>query len=194
MLVFFMPIFPLGLRVRTAIRTAILEYRQARRNRRHRMSSLAIIKLALRSQESIILIMNDDIAKRVAVAWKIYRPDFKERAGKSKEDAYEGIARLWNGIGQVDFDRLAMIAGLPVTKVAKAFGRLRAANIIWPDGTMSEEARKIIVGEINVHLMPMIPKAPAAPKPEKGKTDDGKRTGTKNKKIDRKSGSSKARM
>jgi len=158
------------------------------------MSSLPILKLALRSQESLILIMNDVMAKRVAVAWKIYRPAFKEPAAKSGEDAYDSIARFWEGVGAINFDRLAEIAGLPVTKVTKAFARLKAANLIWPDGTMSDEARKIIVGDINVYLMPMIPKTPAAPKSEKGKTDDGKRTSTENQKADRKSRSSKARV
>ncbi len=154
------------------------------------MSSLPVLKLALRSQESIILIMNDGVAKRVAVAWKIYRPTFKEPATKAGEDVYATIERFWSSLNPINFDRLGEIAGLPVTKVVKAFARLRAANLIWPDGTMSEEARKIIVGEINVHLMPMIPKAPAAPKPEKGKTDDGKRTGKEDKKANRKSRSS----
>lgn len=156
------------------------------------MSSLPVLKLALRSQEAIILIMNDVVAKRTAVAWKIYRPDFKEPAGKAGESVYDSIERLWDSLGEIDFDRLAEIAGLPVTKVAKAFARLRAANLIWPDGSMSEEARKIIVGDINVHLMPMIPKVPAK-KDDGGKTDDGKRKGQEDKKADRKPRSGKAR-
>ncbi len=136
--------------------------------------------------------MDDAVAKKTAVAWKIYRPTFKEPSAKAGEDEHTMIARFWEGVGPIDFDRLANIAGLPVTKVTKAFARLRAANLIWPDGSMSDEARKIIVGEINVHLMPMIPKVTAS-KDDKGKTDERKRSHDTDQKAPRKNGGADSR-
>jgi hypothetical protein len=148
------------------------------------MSNLAVLKLALSSQESLILIMNDMLAKKVAVAWKIYRPAFKETTGKSGEDIHASIDRLWEGVGPINFDRLAQIAGQPVTHVTKAFLRLRAANLIWPDGTISDETRKIILGDVGGYAGVLAKQASALrPKTEKGKTDDGNRPDAKAKKT-----------
>lgn len=157
------------------------------------MTALPVIKAALQMQEALILIMNDAEAKKVAVAWKIYEPVFIDKEYKPKVDYRIQLASLWEGVGEIDIDRLAQIAGVPVTRTAKAFARLQAARLIWPDGSMSGEVTKIIAGDVGLKYLPMRQKTSPA-KPEKGKTDDRQSTNKIDKGADRKPSRAKARV
>ncbi len=158
------------------------------------MKSLDAIKASLETREALILIMNDAEAKRVMVAWTIYAPSFADPEFNPKLDLRKQLARLWEEAGTIDIDRLAQIAGVPVTRAGRTFVRLKVANLIWPDGSMAREARKIILGDVGGYAGVLAKQASAlVPKPEKGKTDDGKRTNDKDTAADRKPRSSKAR-
>ncbi len=158
------------------------------------MNALQVIKASLEMQEALILVMNDVEAKKVAVAWKIYEPPFVDSEYRSRDDTRTQLARLWEGVGPIDLNRLAEIAGVPVTRATKAFARLKAARLIWPDGSMSMEVRKIIAGDVGLKYRPMMPKAPAAAKTEKGKTDERQSTSKSDKVSDRKPSRAKARV
>jgi hypothetical protein len=149
------------------------------------MGTLAVLKNALRNQEALILVMNDAVAKKVMVAWKIYGPTFADPEFKPRVELRAQLARLWEEVGPIDMDRLAEIAGVPATRAARAFARLKAAHLIWPDGSSSEEARRIVLGDVSAYIRPLVPKTPAPEKPvERGKTD-GQRTLKEDKKADR---------
>ncbi len=158
------------------------------------MTTLSVIKAALQMQEALILVMNDIEAKKIAVAWKIYDPDFKDSEYRQNIDHRIQLAHLWEEVGEIDINRLAEIAGVPVTRAAKAFARLKAARLIWPDGSMSTEVTKIIAGDVGLKYLPMRPKAPAAAKPEKGNTDDRQSASKGNKEPNRKPSRAKARV
>ncbi len=157
------------------------------------MNALSILKSDLQMQEALILVMNDVVAKKVAVAWKIYEPSFTDSEYRSKEDNRTQLDRLWEGIGPIDMSRLSEIAGVPMTRTVKAFARLKAARLIWPDGSMSMEVRKIIAGDVGLKYRPMMPKA-TTDKPEKGKTDERQSASKGDKGVDRKSSRAKARL
>ncbi len=158
------------------------------------MTTLPILKAALQMQEALILVMNDVEAKKVAVAWKIYDPSFTDSEYKQKEDHRIQLLRLWERVEPIDMSRLAEIAGVPLTRAAKAFARLKASRLIWPDGSMSLDVRKIIAGDVGLKYRPMMPKQAAAGRPEKGKTDERKPESTNDKSSNRKPPRAKARV
>jgi hypothetical protein len=162
--------------------------------RRHILKALDVVKANLKNAEALILIMNDVVAKKVMVAWRIYGPEFADPEFNSKLDLRVQLARLWEGVGPIDMNRLAEIAGVPMTRAVKAFARLRAAHLIWPDGSSTEDARRIVIADVQGYVRPLMPRAPAADKPkDKGTTDDGQRPSNKTPENDRKRRSVKTR-
>ncbi len=155
--------------------------------------TLAEIKFTVHSQDSLRLIIKDEVAKCVAVAWKVYRPLFKEPPAKPNELIHDTIKRLWEAVAPIDMNRLARIAGVPVTRAEKAFHRLRESNLIWPDGTYPEEVRAIVIGDVGGYAGGMARQASALKTNQKGKTDDGKRTPEKDATTHRKPATAKAR-
>lgn len=159
------------------------------------MSSLAVIKQALQRPEALILVMNDFLAKKVSVAWELYQPEpaFVETAPRKGETSRKTLERYWQELNP-DLNELAAIAGLPVTRVMKIFKQLRAAYIIWPDGTISHDVQATIIGERNAYVRSLMDRRPPAPDDKKGRTDERKPKDKSHKKSDRKPSRAKARV
>lgn len=105
--------------------------------------------------ENILLIARDDKAKRVLVAWTIYRPKFTDYNNDAVTVEY-ALERLWEN--ELDYDRLASLAGLPKKKLIEIFSRLREAFLVFPDGTISPHASAVLAAEAAGWLRPLLAK------------------------------------
>ncbi len=141
---------------------------------------LADLQRIFSRPEALIFIMNDLPSKQVLVAWTLCYPEFKDSPVRSNESPRGAIERYWEEVNP-DIDRLAAIAGIPVTKTKKIFDRLRAAYLVWPNGTVDGDALSIVVGERNAYIRSLMAKQPQ----EKGNSNVGKRTDTKDAPADR---------
>lgn len=133
------------------------------------MSAIGTIKISLSSVDDVVLISDDLVAQKVLIGWSRYRPDFKDSPLKKGENSYAALGRLWEEVGPIDFPRLALLSGVPETRAAKSFERLRAANLVWPDGTISTFATTLVRGRSNSILRSYLPRVSPPPlaKPEK---------------------------
>lgn len=117
------------------------------------MNALEAIKLELSAVEAVILIVDDPLAQKVLVGWSLYRPPpFPDAPLKKNETSESALRRLWEAVGAIDFTRLALLSGVPASKAERSFERLRAANLLWPDGTVMSNALTIIRGRSNAIL------------------------------------------
>lgn len=111
------------------------------------MSAIESVKAALSSVDSIVLIVDDFEAQKVLVAWKLYKPlvKFADSPLRKKEDPISALRRLWEEVGAINTKELAKRAGgVPETRVARIFDRLRASFLVWPDGTIANDANTIV--------------------------------------------------
>lgn len=121
-----------------------------------------------RNRESLILIINDDLAKRVLIAWTLYQPTLKDFDIKATDNPIIVLDRLWAPtLKEMDIERLALIAGVPSTRAAKIFDRLRVAALIFPDGTAAPNALSVVRAEVASYIQDMMPRrGPLQPAPQ----------------------------
>jgi hypothetical protein len=138
--------------------------------------ALESIKSKFSSVTDVLLLRGDAVAEKVLIAWIRYRPAFKDSAAAKGEDESSTLDRLWEGVGPINFKKLGAIAGLPETVAEKSFRHLQAALIVWPDGTITPDALRFLIGMGNAHLRGLLPKTtPAAAPPKKEEPSKTKR-------------------
>jgi hypothetical protein len=114
-------------------------------------SALAVAK-TLDEVEPLIFVKDNDEAKRLLVAWTLYRPAFTDLETPDGFTAEEAFDSLWATQEPVDFDRLGLIAGLPYLTTRKLFNRMITARLLYPDGTLSHNTRIVIQAEMRGYL------------------------------------------
>jgi hypothetical protein len=123
------------------------------------MKALDMLKNSA-SKDALILIIDDESAKKVLFAWTNLFPSFTDfDTFNHRPDGDLGpiniemplpevIDRAWQGITEEQYEKLARIAGLPRRTVEDKVMQLSRARLIFPDGTASEYALKMIEAEI----------------------------------------------
>ena len=122
------------------------------------MTALEVVKADLQNHTAILLIKYDPAAKKLLVAWTIYAPRCSDFVIRGTENAKDLIARLWSESLPIDMPTLSAIAGIPQTRAQVIFDRLRAANLIWPDGTIPGNVESLLIGEAGYYVSTLVPK------------------------------------
>jgi hypothetical protein len=122
-----------------------------------RPSALESIKTT-EARETLLLVMEDVDAKKLMVAWTLYRPEFKDRPLAKDESLDNAWINLWDSIGYINYNKLAQLAGIPYQTAIITFSRLRDCHLIFPDGSISLNAKNIIASEVANHLKVILPK------------------------------------
>lgn len=117
---------------------------------------LDVVKAA-ENVESLLLVTDDFRARKVMVAWLLYRPVIQDQLW-SGEKPHEAARILWDQNPPVDIDRLADLADLPWTYVKTTFERLKQAGMVFPDGTINATARAFIRAEVQTFTKSVLPK------------------------------------
>jgi len=97
-------------------------------------------------KNAVSLIMDDESAKRVIVAWTNAFPAHKEDF-----DVPEGatipeiLLAAW--ATPIDYEKIGQIAGLPAKTVEVKIRQLASLRLIYPDGTAANLAMQIIEAE-----------------------------------------------
>ena len=119
-----------------------------------------------------MLVMEDNDAKKVMIAWKKYRPLFNDRPIKkgARVDIDQLWQEAWDSLGEIDFLKLSRNAGVPFKTTVDAWHRLVDCRLIYPDGTISPNASRLLNAEVGHYLRPYIPRnmpiVPPQPKPK----------------------------
>lgn len=119
------------------------------------MTAIEFIKKRLGGLEALLLIKGDLRAQRVLVAWTLYKPPQPKSLNDTVQESSDpkDVARvLWEEVGEIDISHLAALADIPVSKLTQIFWRLCQAGLIWPDGTVSANAQKILLAESNAYV------------------------------------------
>lgn len=111
------------------------------------MTALETVK-SVESRIAAYLFMDDKAAKKLLVAWTLYRPVFTDRPLKKQESIDNAYASLWTRLGDIDFQKLADDADMTVWSAMHIFHRLQEARAVYPDGTIAKFAQKLIINEI----------------------------------------------
>lgn len=96
-----------------------------------------------------ILLVGDLIGCRIISAWadlslKVKRPRGRVPAGETGDERW---AWLWSHV-RIDHSAIAVRAGCTVFDVSDRLPRLKAARMIFPDGTISGWARGVVEREV----------------------------------------------
>ncbi len=110
------------------------------------------------NREALLFLLDDLDAKKVLVAWTLYRPVFRDRARVKKESIVEAYWALWEESDEVDIARLSNVAGVPYQTTLVCFERFKHARLIYPDGTISESALQIVRAEVGSYIKNLLPK------------------------------------
>lgn len=101
--------------------------------------------------ERSFLLADDREACRVAAAWPCMEPTWKrpsftltvDRGSTWKRRPKRAMLWAWAGV-EVDFEALAAAAGVPRARTMARFIMLRDNLLIYPDGTLSPIATRIV--------------------------------------------------
>lgn len=123
------------------------------------MTALELLK-SVEDRESLYLIVNDHAYKSVLVAWthmEVRCTDIEySREGRSMKDVSDMI---WKSCGQMDYEKLSSLSGIPYNVVVEKFLNLKRMNLIYPDGTISVNAGNLIRAEVASHIQSLMPRA-----------------------------------
>lgn len=118
------------------------------------MKGLEFLK-ANANRDALILIVEDAIAKKVIFAWTNLFPKYEDFEADGM--ALPDVLRIaWNGPTPEELDTLSRIAGLPRRTVEEKVIQLSRARLIFPDGSASDLALKVIEAEISAKLRKMV--------------------------------------
>jgi hypothetical protein len=121
------------------------------------MTALELIK-SIEQYESLILVIDDLDAQKVMAAWQIYHPPFKDRPIRKGETASDIWLSLWNSIEPIQFKLVSDDSGVPFASVCVLFRRLQNAHLIYPDGTISPNAKKLLTTAVGSNIAGMVPR------------------------------------
>jgi hypothetical protein len=111
--------------------------------------------------EALNLIINDVEAQRFMSAWQVKRPKFKDRDLKKGENPEDALMQLWEYV-EVNLMDLATGAKLPLNVAAQVFNRLKENRLIYPDGTIPEQAAILLQSQARAYIRGLVPKKKAA--------------------------------
>ncbi len=127
------------------------------------MTALELIKARHPGAESLILIIDDPKAQRVVAAWPTLGPRMIDRPLKRRESFEHAAESLWQKAhDSFSMEDLADQADVAATRCERIFARLIRAGIVYPDGTISQEARDLLAGQVRAHIKGLIPKGKTA--------------------------------
>lgn len=109
------------------------------------MNALDAIKQSS-TKDALLLIIDDPVAKKVLFAWTNLYPAYTD-FDSANMTLKEILDKAWSTT--LDFEQLSRIAGLPRRTVEEKIIQLARARLIFPDGTASPFALKVIEAEIS---------------------------------------------
>lgn len=132
---------------------------------------------ALEESDDAIVVLNDENAMKVLVAWSHTDQQWTRPDSKPPPATHGRMARLWTWVvsgWEIDPRRVAQLAGVPVTVAHEKISVLVGNRLIYPDGTMAKGARQALgvytARKLGIKQRPR-PESPARATP--AKTDEG---------------------
>lgn len=110
-------------------------------------------------KNAVSLIMDDESAKRVIIAWTNSFPGHVADFEVKPEDTITDIIKMAWGC-PIDYEALSRIAGLPAKTVEVKISQLSALRLIYPDGTASNLALQIIEAETTAKVRKYLGRKP----------------------------------
>lgn len=99
---------------------------------------------AAESVDATVLIIDDPAAQRVIVAWQFCSVEILEMDADLKDlSEVDRWDALWKAV-RFDRDKLAARSGLARVVADQRFEMVRAARLIYPDGTVNRLALQVI--------------------------------------------------
>jgi len=119
--------------------------------------ALEYVKTKLTKDESVNLVLEDEEAKKVLSAWRVLPLTVKDFNVRDTVDPVAVLATLW-AHASVNIAELSKLSTIPETRAKTIFERLRAAYLIWPDGTITDLGIKLLNADRTAYLNSRIPK------------------------------------
>lgn len=94
-----------------------------------------------------VVVASDENAMKVLIAWRSVAPPWRPPSGEPPEDRNERWTWLWLGRAPHNVPwlrKLAEASGVPVAHVLRCWRVLWMQRLVYPDGTVSEEALKVV--------------------------------------------------
>lgn len=119
----------------------------------------------------LALVVDDDLAKKLLATWTLFAlPRWRKPRRSMPDDLRERWLWIWSGFDggpdQPSFlEELARAAAVPEQSAFNRWPALCASRLVLPDGTISDDAERIVRAYV-VDKLPKPPRQPAAPKPE----------------------------
>lgn len=139
--------------------------------------ALAVFR-GLESVEDAIIILDDEDALRVMVAWKKLDHSWTRPGPRMPQPIAGKLGRLWTWVVQgwdIDVDKVSKLVGLPWTTTHDKIEMLVGNRLIYPDGSTSKYAQTALMRYTSEKLgmgKKKEPKPETAPKTDKAKTTD----------------------
>jgi len=102
---------------------------------------------SLEQNDDALVVLGDDDAMRVAVAWSHTDQDWTRPTTAQPKTAHGRIGRLWSWLVSgwtIDAREVARLAGVPRSVAHMKLEMLIGNRLIYPDGEMSGGLRKVL--------------------------------------------------
>ncbi len=119
--------------------------------------ALEYVKAKLNKDESVNLVLDDEEAKKVLSAWRVLPIAVKDFNVRDTVEPLAVLATLWTHAA-FKMEELSVLSTVPETRLLMIFNRLRAAYLIWPDGSISDLALKVLNADRTAYLNTRAPK------------------------------------
>jgi CTP:molybdopterin cytidylyltransferase MocA len=120
---------------------------------------LTVLQMAKaeKNYTSLYLVKDDVIAKRMLAAWLRSDAKCQDRSLGTGESIAMGLEAVW-GSCSVDVTKLADMVGITIHTAQDVIYKLQMARLIFPDGTVNDQARSIVDNEVGSYLKNLINK------------------------------------
>lgn len=132
---------------------------------------LAVFRSLERSDDAIV-VLGDDAAMRVLVAWSHLDQSWQRPATAQPQAIHGRLGRLWDWVvagWELDARAVSRVAGVPMATAHKKLSVLVGNRLIYPDGSMSTAVQRALTlytaKKIGIKQVPAKSDAKAAPKP-----------------------------
>lgn len=99
----------------------------------------------------VLPILEDDMAQKVLIAWPRIGISRTLPSSPLPDDTNAAWRWLWQGV-EFDANELATIAGMHVQASSQKFEQIKGNHLIFPDGSMSDIAKKLLTDKTNARL------------------------------------------
>ena len=110
------------------------------------MMALEALRKAER-RDALALMIDDPAAKRILVAWTYLKPPYVDFGVPDAMQMDEVRDIAWGRI-RANYKLLGRMANVPYRLVREKFDTLRLAGLVYPDGTASDLALRVIGNEV----------------------------------------------